>query len=152
MKGRNIPRYTGDDYYGIARPATLRGIKNTLETLHQYTETGLELIMNGEIGRYENCRLVEQTTIPVGGAADSTTFNPFTDTGDAWNAAAASDWAFFFGSDTVCEAIETAEEIRAKVPDDYGRSKGIAWYFLGGYGITQTDVTQARILKWDSAV
>lgn len=154
MKGRNIPRYTGDDYYAIARPAALRAVKNTLETLHQYTETGLELIMNGEIGRYENVRFVEQTTVPAGGAADSTTFNPFTDTGDAWNTAGAvgADWAFFFGADTVCEAIETAEEMRAKVPDDYGRSKGVAWYALLGYGITQTDVTQSRILKFDSAV
>lgn len=155
MKGRNVPRYTGDDYYSIARPAALRSIKNTLETLHQYTETGLEMIMNGEIGRYEDCRFVEQTVVPIGGAADSTTFNPFTDTGDGWNsngASGASDWAFFFGADTVCEAIETAEEMRAKIPDDYGRSKGVAWYALLGYGITQTDVTQSRIFKFDSAV
>lgn len=110
------------------------------------------MLMNGEIGRYNDCRLVEQTTVPAGGAADSTTFDPFTDTADPWNAAAAPDWAFFFGSDTVCEAIETPEEIRAKMPDDYGRSKGVAWYALLGYGITHTNVTQARILKWDSAV
>lgn len=159
MKGRNIPRYTGDDYYSISRPVELRAIKNSLETLHQYTETGLELIMNGEIGRYENCRMVEQTCIPVGGAADSTTFDPFADTGDAWNtngASGGSDWAFFFGADTLCEAIAQPEEIRAKIPDDFGRSKGIAWYALLGYGITHNDATngvaQARILKWDSAV
>ena len=33
MKGRNIPYYTESDYYAIARPLQLRGIKNTLETL-----------------------------------------------------------------------------------------------------------------------
>lgn len=156
MKGRNIPRYTGDDYYAIARPLGLRGIKNTLETLSQYTSAGFEMIMNGEIGRsYENVRIVEQTTIPVGGAADSTTFDPFTDTGDAWNTATpsgAADWMFVFGADTVCEAIHTEEEIRAKIPDDFGRSRGIAWYALLGYGITHTNVTQARIVKWDSGV
>jgi len=156
MKSRNIPRYANDDYYAIARPSSLRGIKNTLETLSQYTESGFEMIMNGEIGRsYEQVRFVEQTTVPSGGAADTTTFDPFTDTADAWNvngATGASDWAFFFGEDTVCEAIHTMEEIRAKIPDDYGRSKGVAWYALLGYGITHTDVTQARILKFDSAV
>ena len=154
MKERNIPSYTKDDYYAIARPKALRGIKNTLETLHQYTESGLDMIMNGEIGRYENTRFVEQTAIPTGGANDSTTFDPFTDTGDAWNVAGANgaDWCFFFGSDTICEAVHTPEEIRAKIPDDYGRSRGVAWYALLGYGICHTDPVQARILKFDSAV
>lgn len=153
MKGRNIPRYEKDDYYAIARPLGLRGLKNQLETLHQYTESGLDMIMNGEIGRYENVRFVEQTVIPQGGAADSTTFDPFTDTADAWNVGSGTgDWVFIFGEDTVCEAIHTPEEIRAKLPDDYGRSRGIAWYALLGYGITHTDVTQARIVKFDSAV
>ena len=156
MKGRNIPRFQNDDYYAIGRPLGMRGFKNTLETLSQYTESGFEQIMNGEIGRsYENVRFVEQTNIPAGGAADSTTFDPFTDTGDAWNTATpagSGDWMFFFGEDTVCEALVTPEEIRAKIPDDFGRSKGIAWYFLGGYGITHTNVAQTRIVKWDSAV
>lgn len=156
MKGRNIPAYEHGDYYAIARPLGLRGMKNTLETLSQYTESGMTRIMNGEIGRsYERVRIVEQTTIPAGGAADSTTFDPFTDTADAWNTASpsgAGDWMFIFGEDTVCEAIHTPLQIRAKVADDYGRSKGIAWYSLVGYGIAHTNVTQARILKWDSAV
>src|SRR5690606_7436377 len=85
MKGRNIPFYTDRDYYAIARPAGLRNLKNDMEAIHQYTESGLEMIMNGEIGRYEDTRFVEQTVIPAGGAADSTTFNAFTDTADAWN-------------------------------------------------------------------
>ena len=154
MKGRNIPPYTANDYYAIARPLALRGIKNGLEAIHQYTETGLELIMNGEIGRYENTRFVEQTCIPAGGAADTTTFDPFSDTGDGWNVGSgtAGDWVFVFGEDTVCEALHTPEEIRAKIPDDYGRSRGIAWYALLGYGICHTNTTQARIVKFDSAV
>jgi hypothetical protein len=156
MKGRNIPAYEHGDYYAISRPLQLRGVKNTLETLNQYTESGMTRIMNGEVGRsYENVRFIEQTTIPAGGAANSVTFNPFTDTADAWDVATpsgAGDWAFFFGEDTICEAIHTPEEIRAKIPDDYGRSKGVAWYALLGYGIAHTDVTQARILKFDSAV
>lgn len=155
MKGRNIAPYEHGDYYCIGRPLGFRSFKNTLESLAQYNETGFGLIMNGEIGRsYENVRFVEQTTIPAGGAANSTTFDPFTDTADAWDTigTGATDWAFFFGEDTVCEAVHTPEEIRAKVPDDYGRSKGIAWYALLGYGITHTNVVQARICKWDSAV
>lgn len=152
MKSRNIPYYTQSDYYAIARPGAYRVLKNDMEGIHQYTESGLDMIMNGEIGRYEMVRFVEQTVVPTGGAADTTTFDPFTDTGDAWNTAGCGDWVFFFGSDTVCEAVHTPEEIRAKIPDDFGRSKGIAWYALLGYGITHTDPAQSRILKFDSAV
>lgn len=157
MKGRNIPYYTDRDYYAIARPLALRKLKDQLESIYQYTTDGLEMIMNGEIGRYSDTRFVEQTAIPSGGAADSTSFNPFTDTADPWNVGTGSngDWVFVFGSDTVCEAVHTPEEIRAKIPDDYGRSKGIAWYALLGYGITHNDssnVAQARIVKFDSAV
>lgn len=156
LKERNVPYYSDRDYFAIARPKGLRQLKNQLESIHQYTDDGLEMIMNGEIGRYENTRFVEQTVIPAGGAADSTTFDQFTDTADAWNVSSGvGDWVFVFGADTVCEAVHTEEEIRAKIPDDYGRSKGIAWYALVGYGITHNDsnnVAQQRILKYDSAV
>lgn len=155
MKGRNVPYYTDRDYAAIGRPLAYRTLKNQLETIHQYTETGLEMILNGEIGRFENCRFIEQTIIPTGGATDSTTFDAFTDTGDAWNVATAGDWVFIFGEDTVCEALHTPEEIRAKIPDDYGRSKGIAWYALLGYGITHNSadaLAQVRIFKFESGV
>lgn len=154
MKERNIPTYTGDDYFAIAWPTTYRQMKNDLESIHQYTSEGFGMIMNGEIGRYENIRHVEQTFIPKGGAEDSTTWDPNTGTADAWNSAL-SDWIFFFGQDTVMEGISVAEEIRAKLPGDYGRSKGIAWYALTGFGIVHADSNfpeQARIIKWDSAV
>ena len=155
MKGRNIPRYENGDYYAISRPLAARNVKNSLETLLQYTESGIAKVMNGEYGRFpEGLRMIEQTTIPIGGATDSTTFDAFADTGDAWNSGSGTtgDWVFVFGEDTVCEAIHTPVEMRAKIPDDYGRSKGVAWYWLGGVGITHTNVVQARILKFDSAV
>lgn len=143
MKERNIPAYLADDYYALAWPTTLRTFKNNLETIHQYTATGFNLIMNGEIGRYENVRYVEQTNIAKGTGSDGTTTTAWTNS--------KSDWMFFFGSDTVAEAIATPEEIRGKIPDDYGRSKGIAWYYLGGFGIVHTQAVNCRIVKWDSA-
>lgn len=151
MKERNIPPYVDDDYYALAFPSTYRTLKNDLEAVHQYTTEGLHMIMNGEIGRYEKVRFVEQTHVPKGGAADSTTWNASTGTADAWNNAA-SDWAFFFGEDTVAEGIAVPEEIRSKIPTDYGRSKGVAWYAIEGFGIVHTDEAQSRIVKWDSAV
>jgi N4-gp56 family major capsid protein len=149
MKERNIPCYTGDDYVAISRPATYRSFKDELEQVKMYTDTGLGHIFKGEMGRYESVRFVEQTFIPEGGAADSTTFDP-AGTADPWNNAKSS-WAFFCGEDTVAEAIVIPEEIRAKLPGDYGRAKGIAWYYLGGYGIVHDDALNGRIIKWDSA-
>jgi N4-gp56 family major capsid protein len=152
MKERNVPPYTGDDYYCISHPSTFSDFKGQLESIHQYTGEGFRMIANGEMGRFENCRFVEQTLIPKGGAADSTTWDANTGTADAWNTAKSS-WAFFFGEDTVAEAIAVPEEIRGKIPTDYGRSKGIAWYYLGGFGIIHSSAAaQSRIFKWDSAV
>ena len=142
MKERNIPAYLGDDYYALAWPTTLRSFKNNLETIHQYSDTGFKLIMNGEIGRYENVRYVEQTNIAKGTGTDGTTQT-------TWSQGK-SDWIFFFGNDTVAEAIAVPEEMRGKIPTDYGRSKGVAWYYLGGFGLVHTLAANTRIVKWDS--
>jgi N4-gp56 family major capsid protein len=143
MKERNIPAYIADDYYSIAWPTTLRTFKNALEAIHQYSDTGFNLIMNGEIGRYENTRYIEQTNIAKGTGTDGITTTAWTN--------GQSDWMFFFGNDTVAEAIAVPEEMRGKIPSDYGRSKGIAWYYLGGFGIVHTLAINVRIVKWDSA-
>ncbi len=134
MKERNIPPYLGDDYIGNAHPSTWRQMKNDLESVHQYVTEGFQMILNGEIGRYEGVRFVEQTNIAKA----------------AWTTGK-SNQAFFFGEDTVAEALCVPEEIRGKLPGDYGRSKGVAWYYEGGFAIIQTLALQARIVKWDSA-
>lgn len=151
MKERNIPPYQGDDYFAIAWPTTFRTMKNDLEAVHQYVDQGFMMIMNGEIGRFEGMRFVEQTNVARGGAEDSATFN--FRTSDPWNNGK-SDWIFFFGEDTVAEALVIPEEIRGKIPGDYGRSKGVAWYYLGGFGIVHGpngDAVNLRIAKWESA-
>ena len=137
MKERDVPPYMDDDYYALSWPSTLRAFKNNLESIHQYTAEGFRMIAKGEIGRYENCRYVEQTNIDKAGTTNT-------------------DWIFFMGEDTVAEAIACPEEMRGKLPGDYGRSKGVAWYYLGGFGIvhagTGGDYTQGRIFKWESTL
>lgn len=110
MKERDIPPYAEDSYFCIARPSTYRTFKNDLESINQYTQEGLRYIMYGEIGRYEGIRFVEQTQIASAG----------------WDGGV-SDQAFFFGEDTVREAIVVPEEVRGAIPSDYGRKKGMAW-------------------------
>ena len=155
MKERNVPPAIGDDYIGLSHPSTWRKFKNDLEEIKMYTGEGFQMILNGEVGRYEKCRFVEQTNIPKGGAADTTTFDPQTDTADQWNNGKSS-WAFFGGDDLVAEGIVVPEEMRGKIPGDYGRDMGVAWYYLGGFGICHprqdaNGSKNARIFKWDSA-
>lgn len=134
MKERNIPSYEGNDYFAVGRPSAFRNIKNELEAVHQYVDQGFMMIMNGEIGRYEGIRYAEQNNVAS----------------ESWTNAK-SDAIYFFGDDTVAEAVAIPEEIRGKIPSDYGRSRGISWYYLGGFGLVHTVAAQARILKWASA-
>jgi N4-gp56 family major capsid protein len=151
MAERNIPPYTDDgSYIGITHRTTLRNIKNQLESIKQYTDEGYAQICYGEVGRYEDFRFVEQNNIAKGGANDSTTFDAYADTADAWNNGLSS-WCAFFGADVVTEGMVVPEEVRAKLPGDFGRSKGIAWYWLGCFALTHDDATNARVVLWDSA-
>ena len=131
----NVPTFDGVNYMAIFRPTPLRTFKNNLETINQYTPEGWHVIMNGEKGRYEGIRFVEQTNVPL-------TVFP--------SGSTATDRGYFFGSDTVVEAFAIPEEIRGKIPTDYGRSRGVAWYAELGFGIAHTEVPGARILVWDS--
>jgi N4-gp56 family major capsid protein len=128
---RNIPTFDGNNYMSIFRPLALRQLKNDLEPIHQYTSEGWHVIMNGEKGRYEGIRFVEQTNVPSAGFS-------------------VSDRGFFFGSDTVVEAFAIPEEIRGKIPTDFGRSRGIAWYANLGFGLVHTTLANTRIIVWDS--
>lgn len=133
MKERNVPAYINDDYMALSWPTTLRKLKTDLEDVSKYVESGVQRIFNGEVGRYENTRFVEQTNIPKGTRVSTTT-----------------GWCYFFGDDTVAEGVVVPEEMRGKIPTDYGRSRGVAWFYTGGFGIVHTTPAQARIFKWDS--
>ncbi len=137
MKERGIPAFDGTNYGCISRVKTIRPLKTELEAVAQYTESGFGRILQGEVGRsYDNVRFFEQTEI----------------TSESWSNAK-SDAAYFFGDDTVTEAVAVPVEIRGKLPGDYGLDRGIAWYALQGFGIVhnQTGATENRIVKWASA-
>jgi len=103
------------------------------------------MIRNGETGRYEGVRFVEQTYRAKGGAAAG-----LGTAAAAWGNSL-SDWAVFMGADTVAEAVAIPEEVRGKIPTDYGRSRGIAWYYLGGAGLVHSTAAESRVVMWDSA-
>ncbi|MBF0212371.1 MAG: hypothetical protein HQM00_02265 [Magnetococcales bacterium] len=140
MKTNSVPTHDNGDFYAIGSFFAFRQLKSDLEAVHQYTESGAQLIMRGEEGRYEGCRFVGQNNIAagVGSTADV-----------AWTNAK-SDAVFFLGADTVTEAIAVQEEIRVKIPGDYGRDRGVAWFAMVGYALARPLASQARVYMWDS--
>lgn len=122
----NVPAFSGDDYIGIVSTKAKRGIMDDpkWEPWHRYTDPQAKY--NSEIGRMENIRFIESNntvsldhSIGAGGVAGE---------------------AVFFGADAVAIAIAEDPELRAKVPEDYGRQKGVAWYGILEFG-----------LVWDTA-
>ena len=133
MQERNVTGFDGENYIGLGRPATFTKLKDELEAISQYVDAGFDRISNGEIGRYEAIRFHNQTNKPS----------------EAW-ASGKSDAAYFFGADTVCEGVAMSEEIRAKLGENFGLNKAIGWVYIGGFGLSHTDPTDARVFKWGS--
>jgi len=79
MKERNIPAYVNDDYISMGHPTTFRQLKNDLEAIHQYVDTGFQMILNGEIGsssRPTSPRRAGRTTSRTGPSSSAPTPSP----------------------------------------------------------------------------
>ena len=141
MVEREVPTYDGDDYVCLGTTFALRHLKDELEPYNYYTQDGRKPILNGEIGRYYHCRFVEVNH----GMSAAAFVN------------GQSSEAYFFGADTVMEAIAVPEEVRVKETSDYRRRQGLAWYMIAGWKLqwgdrrdATMDWRQSRIIKWDS--
>jgi len=145
LEKRNVPTYDGD-YVMINSLEAMESLEGAVESVNQYTESGQKKIWSGEVGKLHGVRFVKD------GFASRYVYSESagTATAKSWSQAQSLD-GYMFGKDTVMEAIVIPEEIRAKVVTDYGRSKGLAWYFLGGFKIVWETEADARIIKWDSA-
>lgn len=144
LEKRNVPAYDGD-YVMICSLEAAESLEGALETLNSYTETGYKKILNGETGRIHGVRIVKDSF------ASRNVFSASAGTATAisWTTGQ-SGVGYMFGKPTIMEAVAVPEEIRLKVVTDYGRSKGMAWYFLGGWSIMWDTAADARIIKWDS--
>lgn len=145
LETRNVPTWDGGDYAGILSLEAAESLEGALETLNSYTEAGYKKILAGEIGRMHGVRFVKD------GFASRFVFDADAGTATAisWSGGE-SGVGYMCGQETVMEAIAVPDEIRLKVVTDYGRSKGIAWYFLGNWKIMWDTDADSRIIKWDS--
>lgn len=122
MKKKLIPKYDGRNYVAICSVGWLSGMHSDTGTggwvdVSKYTVQFSTNIFNGEVGNYYMTRFVEETGFLNNAIGSSTAYGQ----------------AIFFGSDIVYEAVAVPEEIRVKIPTDFGRDQGLAWYALLGF-------------------
>lgn len=120
-----VPYFDGDNYVGVFRTLALRGIKRDpqWEEWHKYTDPSAKY--NSEVGKIEEIRLVETNHNKALGKVGTNSV-----LGEG----------VVFGEDAIAMAEVLTPELRAAMPQDFGRSKAVAWY-----GILKLDII------WDTA-
>ena len=115
-----VPPYDGENYIAIVSVKAARKIKDSTDFIDAAKYGDPERLFAGEIGRYYGIRFIEETNV-LSSTLGSTSYN-----GEM----------VFFGQDPVVEGVVVPLELRAKIPTDYGRDKGLAWYYMGGWALT----------------
>ena len=131
QKNMLAPPYDGNSYMAIVTVAAHNGLYTDVEAVMQYTKYPA----NGEFGMYYNCRFVKETHILDNDMGNGSLYGQ----------------AFFFGEETVAEAVAEAEHIMFQ-PDyvDFQRNPALAWYFIGGFKIMHFANPDNRIVKYTS--
>lgn len=127
VKTMRVPKYDGKDFICIASTDFLRGIKDDNYFIEAKHYGDPQSLFNSEVGRLEGIRFIEETNV-LDNTIGTTSYG-----GEA----------VIFGEDPVVEGVAIPEEIRVKIPEDYGRIKGVAWYYLGGYQAVWSDIDPA---------
>ena len=110
--------YEGGDYVGIFRTLGIRGIMQdpAWEDWHRYTDPAAKF--NGEVGRMESCRFVKTNHN-----------NALQEVGTG----SVLGEGVIFGEDPVVMAEVLSPELRLAEPQDFGRSRAVAWYANLGF-------------------
>lgn len=135
----HVPPYVDDDYMCLASTKAARGIKRDTnwEKWHQYTDPSNKF--NSEIGRIEQCRFIEVNNLnALSGSKGS---------------GGVLGEAVFFGEDAITMAVATDPELRAAIPQDFGRKKAVAWYGILNFGIIwdTANAGEARVVHVTSS-
>ena len=132
LKELNAPPIDGSNYVGILSIAAHGGIYDDLEEIWKYTKYPTA----GEAGRYYRTRMVE----------DNQALDNSIGTADV------TGEAYFFGYEAVMAGVAIIPEIRVKERTDYGRTDGVAWYSILGYGLMWGGSDpDNRVIKFTSA-
>ncbi len=142
-------RFNTGPYIFIGALEAIDSLKGAMVSVQQYSEMGYQKISEDEVGTVHGVRFFKENnaTRNIYDLETTTTGSP---TAKSWPGTASLE-GFMFAGTPVIEAVAVPEQIRAKEVTDYGRSKGLAWYWLGGHEVEWSDAGQAKIIKWASA-
>ena len=136
-----VAPYSGPDgdYIGLFSVKAARGIKDDPEFEEWAKYTQADRLFKGEIGRIYGVRVIETNHLDA------------LSNGVGTNSVLGE--ALIFGEDPVVEAVAVPEELRAKIAEDYGRDKGVAWYALLGWNIVWDATTdgETRVVRVTSS-
>ena len=128
----------GDDYISIFRTLAIRGMMRDpdWEEWHKYTDPSVKF--NSEVGRMESIRHVKTNHANALGKVG---------TGSVLGE------GVVFGEDAVKMAVAMEAELRSAIPDDFGRSRAVAWYGIKAWDqVWDTgNAGEARIVHVGSA-
>lgn len=133
-----VPPLANDDYVGIFRTLGIRGIMRDPNWMEWHKYTDPQAKYNGEVGRMESIRLI---------ATNNSNALAKVGTGSVLGE------GVVFGQDSVAMAEVLSPELRAAIPGDYGRAKGVAWYAILQFGLIWDtgNAGQARVVHVGSA-
>lgn len=117
LKRRKIPKYDGENYICIASVNFLRNLMKDADWKNDVRYGDPERLFSGEIGRCRGVRFIEETNYLINTIGSGGNYGE----------------AVIFGAENVIEGVAVPEELRQKIPTDYGRSKGLAWYGIMGW-------------------
>jgi N4-gp56 family major capsid protein len=128
----NAPKIGGEYYICIAHPHQLRQIRDDSAWINAHSYVGVDNIYRGEVGMYEGVRFISTTQMPANSAVESETKFGFA------GGSGIPTWeAVIFGENSFGWAEATQVEMRDNGVVDYGRTHGIAWYAIWGFGLIE---------------
>lgn len=142
METKLIPKFSDGNYRAFLSINARRGIYNYLQAVAQYADP--EYRSKNEVGQYYSTRFVVDNAFLPNNIGNGSVLGG----------------AIFFGQEAVLEAMALQPEIRMKIPTDYGRSRGVAWYGIFAFkkmwdlaadDLNSTGVGIERIVKVTSA-
>jgi len=113
------PPYDGQNYICIQPPEFYKTLVRDPDIRADFRYGDPERMFIGELGKWCRTRFIEENNT-LSATLGTTAYNAE---------------AIIFGEDPVAEAVALPAEVRSKVPTDYGRSQGVAWYALLGFQI-----------------
>lgn len=120
--------FDGSNYVGLISTKAKRSIMQDPAWVDWKKYTDPSAKYNSEIGMMENIRFVEiNDTSSLSGSKGVNSVGE----------------AVFFGADVATMGVALDPELRAKIPTDYGRSKGVAWYGIYAFAQIWSDSANA---------